>query len=47
MAKRGGYKKVLLGAEPVPKSMDVLDEMDPAENALLLAREAMNSLATT
>ena len=40
VAKRRGYKKVLLGTEPVPSSMDVLDETDPAQKVLLVAREA-------
>ena len=44
VAKRRGYKKVLLGTETVPKSMDVLDETKAADKVLLAAREA-NELA--
>ena len=44
VAKRRGYKNVLLGAVTVPRSMDVLDESVPGDKSLLMAREA-NDLA--
>ena len=44
VANRRGYKKILLGTEQVPNSTDVLDESDPLQKELLLAREA-NELA--
>ena len=40
VAKRRGYKDVLLGAVAVPRWNDDLDETNPTEKVLLLERDA-------